>query len=149
MSVQAGGVGERRGCSCERLRRKRAGRPLRWVFLAADGVDVQFACTDIFRRMSNHDESDLKLLKTLARYLRTNPRIILQFKRQDLPTPMTTVVYRDFAGCRRTWRSIEGGCRQFGRHIAKSWLTTQKAVAMSSGTSAQSKDIARDSELQA
>ena len=39
----------------------------------------------------------------------------------------------DFAGCRRTRKSTNGGCVMHGMHLIKSWATTQTVIAMSSG----------------
>ena len=39
----------------------------------------------------------------------------------------------DFAGCARTRKSTSGGIIMFGRHVLKSWSTTQYVVALSSG----------------
>ena len=39
----------------------------------------------------------------------------------------------DWAGCPRTRKSTNGGCIVLGRHLIKSWSTTQGLVALSSG----------------
>ena len=98
-------------------------------FLAADRIDIQFAC----RRMSAPCKSDWKMLKSIARHLRSHPRVLLQYKYQDPPHSMEAIVDTDFAGCRRTRKSTNGGCVMHGMHLIKSWATTQTVIAMSSG----------------
>ena len=39
----------------------------------------------------------------------------------------------DFAGCRRTAKSTSGGVITIGSHYIKSWSSTQKTIALSSG----------------
>ena len=39
----------------------------------------------------------------------------------------------DFAGCRRTAKSTSGGVVMLGNHYIKSWSSTQKTIALSSG----------------
>ena len=39
----------------------------------------------------------------------------------------------DWAGCWRTARSTSGGVLVVGRHLIKSWSSTQKRIALSSG----------------
>ena len=102
-------------------------------FLAADRIDIQFACKEVCRGMSAPCESDWKMLKSIARYLRSHPRVMLQYKYQDPPPPMEAIVDTDFAGCRRTRKSTNGGCVMHGMHLIKSWATTQTVIAMSSG----------------
>ena len=100
-------------------------------FLAADRINIQFACKEVCRGMSVPCESDWKMLKSIARYLRSHPRVLLQY--QDPPHSMEAIVNTDFAGCRRTRKSTNGGCVMHGMHHIKSWATTQTVIAMSSG----------------
>ena len=64
-------------------------------FLAADRIDIQFACKEACRRMSAPCESDWKMLKSIARYLRSHPRVLLQYKYQDPPHSMEAIVVLD------------------------------------------------------
>ena len=92
----------------------------------ADRIDIQFACKEVCRRMSAPCESDWKMLKIIARYLRSHPRVLLQYKYQDPPHSMEAIVDTDFAGCRRTRKSMNGGCVMHGMHLIKSWATTRR-----------------------
>ena len=44
------------------------------------------------RRMSAPCESDWKMLRSIARYLRSHPRVLLQYKYQDPPYSMEAIV---------------------------------------------------------
>ena len=102
-------------------------------FLAADRMDIQFACKEICRRMSGPTRTDWSLVKKVCRYLRESPRMVMKFEEQEAPRQVEVVVDTDYAGCRRTRRSTNGGFVQHGRHLLKSWSTTQSVVALSSG----------------
>ena len=83
--------------------------------------------------MSEPCESDWKMLKSVARYVKSYPRLLLQHKYQEPPLSMDATVYTDFAGCRRTRKSTNDGYGMHGTHRIKSWATTQTVIAMSSG----------------
>ena len=101
--------------------------------LAADRIDIQFTCKEVCRRMSAPCESDWKMLKSIARYLRSHPRVLLQYKYQDPPHSMEAIVDTDIAGCRRTRKSTNGVCVMHGMHLIKSSATMQTVISMSSG----------------
>ena len=46
---------------------------------------------------------------------------------------MTVLVDSDWAGCRTTRRSTSGGVLKVGRHVLRTWSSTQATVATSSG----------------
>ena len=102
-------------------------------FLAADRLDIQFVCKEICRRMSAPTLGDWKLVKKLVRYLAAHRRKVLHFRVQAPPQHLDVVVDSDYAGCRRTRRSTNGGMAMWGSHILKTWSTTQSVVALSSG----------------
>ena len=87
-------------------------------FFASDRVDIQFACKEIGRRMTW--------------YLKAHPRMIVEFKYQLVPQHVTTRVDTEYAGCKRTRRSTNGGMVMLGDHLVKNWATTQTVVAISS-----------------
>ena len=82
--------------------------------------------------MSAPCESDWMMLKRMARYLRTHPRMLLRFEHQQPPHHLDVIVDSDCAGCKRTRKSTNGGYVMFGKHLIKSWSTTQTVVATSS-----------------
>ena len=52
---------------------------------------------------------------------------------EDAPLDIEVYVDSDWAGCKRTARSTSGGAVLWGRHMIKTWSSTQKTVALSSG----------------
>jgi hypothetical protein len=111
-------------------------RPYRAVgargnYLAADRPDVQFAAKEICRWMSSPTESGLMALKRLGRFLEGHKRLVYQYPWQD--AHMVDVYSdTDWAGCPRTRKSTSGGCLMLGRHLIKSWSSTQSQVSLSS-----------------
>ena len=55
------------------------------------------------------------------------------FSHQEMPRHLDVRVDTDYAGCKRTRRSTNGGVVMHGSHIIKSWSTTQSVIALSSG----------------
>ena len=86
-------------------------------FLATDRIDIHYGCKEICRKMSSPQRDDWKLLKRMARNLRSRPRMLLHFKHQERPSHLTVAVDTDFAGCRRTRKSTNGGYIMHGGHI--------------------------------
>ena len=97
-------------------------------FLAADRVDIQFACKEVRRRMSTPCEFDGKMLKSIAYNLRSHLFVLLQYKYQDPPLSMEAIVDTDFAGCRKTRKSTNGGCVMHGMRLIKSLLRCEGSV---------------------
>ena len=83
--------------------------------------------------MSATCECNWKTLKSIARNLRSYPRVLLRYKFQEPPHFIWAIVGTDFAGCRRTRKSTNGSCVVHGMHLVKSWATTETVIAMSSG----------------
>ena len=74
-------------------------------------------------------------LKRVARYLITEPRLVLRFPWQPLESVLRTYTDADHAGCMRTRKSISGGVIVWGRSVLKAWSRTQTLIALSSGES--------------
>ncbi len=102
-------------------------------YLAQDRPDIQYAVKEIARRMSRPTGRDWILLKRLARYLLGAPRGVLKYYWQDMPSRFDVFVDSDWAGCKATARSTNGGAARFGWHTIKTWSSTQTIVALSSG----------------
>ena len=83
--------------------------------------------------MCQPSKGDLKKLRRLARYLITVPRVVLQYPYQEQQQVVQGFSDSDFAGCRRTAKSTSGGVILKGAHYLKSWSSTQKTVALSTG----------------
>ena len=102
-------------------------------YLAQDRVDIQFATKEVCRGMCTPRRGDIKKLRRLARYLITVPRAIVQYGWQRPVESITSFTDSDFAGCKVTAKSTSGGVILAGAHYLKSWSSTQKTIALSSG----------------
>ena len=83
--------------------------------------------------MSGPCTTDWMLLKKMARYLRSHPTMVNMFEYQPYPKCLDIRVDTDSAGCKRTRKSTDGGMAFLGKHLVKSWATTQTVIALSSG----------------
>ena len=104
-------------------------------YLGQDRVDMQFAAKEISRFMSKPEEQDWRSAKRLARYLKDNKRMVIEYKFQKMPEKVVVWSDTDFAGCKRTRRSTSGGVVMFGNHCIKTYSQTQETIALSSGES--------------
>jgi hypothetical protein len=96
-------------------------------------MDMQFAAKEISRFMSKPEEQDWRSAKRLARYLKDNKRMVIEYKFQELPEKIVMWSDSDFAGCRRTRRSTSAGVAMFGGHCLKTYSSTQPLIALSVG----------------
>ena len=78
-------------------------------------------------------KGDLRKLRRLGKYLVHCPRVVVQYEWQPKQSKLIGFTDSDFAGCHHTAKSTSGGVLMFGAHFVKSWSSTQKTVALSSG----------------
>jgi len=83
--------------------------------------------------MCKPTKGDLKKLRRLGRYLVTVPRVVIKYEWQETQGTLKGWSDSDYAGCRRTAKSTSGGVLTIGSHYLKSWSSTQKTIALSSG----------------
>ena len=102
-------------------------------YLGADRVDVQFGAKELCRSMSAPTEESFLKLKHFGRYLVQVPEAELFFCNQEPVTFMEVFVNSDWARCPSTRKSTSGGFSVLGRHIVKTWSSTQATRALSSG----------------
>jgi len=102
-------------------------------YLAADRVDLVFAAKELCRDMSAPTGNSFKKLKHLARYLVMVPVVVLFYENQKEPQVLDTFVDSDWAGCTGTRKSTSAGFMVLGKHLIKSWSSTQSTIALSSG----------------
>ena len=102
-------------------------------YLAADRPDIQFAVKCTCQCMSDPTRGGWKKVKRIGRYLRGRPRLVLHYPWQKEADTITVFSDSDWAGCRSTGKSPSGGIIVRGRHMLKSWSSTQRTVALSSG----------------
>ncbi len=101
-------------------------------YLAADRPELQFSSKEACRWMSAPTELSLGALKRLGRYLSEHRRLVFKYPWQ---TAEKVEVYSDtdWGGCAKTRKSTSGGGLLLGRHLIKSWSSTQSLVSLSSG----------------
>ena len=101
-------------------------------FLAADRPDIIFAAKEICRFMAKPTNVALSAMKRLGRYLKSHPRLVFKFDRQEADM-INVYSDTDLAGWPRTRKSTSGGCLMVGNHVIKTWSSTQVSLALSSG----------------
>ncbi len=101
-------------------------------YLAADRPECQYAAKEICRWMAAPTECSLAALKRLGRFVEEHRRVVFRFPWQAV-SHVDVYSDTDWAGCPRTRKSTSGGCLVLGRHLVKSWSSTQDTVALSSG----------------
>ena len=106
---------------------------MRIAYLAQDRGDLQFATKELARGMSEPTEWYWSQLKRVGRYLLGRPRIELVYRWQKYTQHLNCYVDSDFAGCKRTRKSTNGGALVHGGHCIKTWSSNQAVIALSSG----------------
>ena len=101
-------------------------------YLSIDRPDCQFAGKEVCRLMTKPTVRSWAALKRLCRYLVGRPRLIHQFPMQEVGC-IDVYTDTDWAGCPRTRRSTSGGMIMLGRHVIKTWSSTQALTSLSSG----------------
>ena len=102
-------------------------------YLGQDRADIQYTVKEICRGMAGPTKWHMKLLRRLGRYLISFPRIVTRYDWQAYQCEISGYSDSDWAGCQRTARSTSGGAILRGRHCLRTWSTTQKSIALSSG----------------
>ena len=59
--------------------------------------------------------------------------LTLTYYWQEMPEELTLWTDSDWASCPKTRRSTSGGVALHGKHLIRSWSTTQRSIALSSG----------------
>jgi hypothetical protein len=101
-------------------------------YLAQDRSDIAYAVKEACRGMSSPSVGNWTMLKRIGRYLLGKPRVTINFDSQDRAF-IEVWTDTDYAGCQKTRRSTSGGVLRIGKHMIKSWSTTQATIALSSG----------------
>ena len=83
--------------------------------------------------MAKPTYEDLHKLKRIARYLKHSPRMVFYWPFQSTPNEIIVYSDTDWAGCRTTRKSTQGGIVFYGKHCIKSYSSTQAIIALSSG----------------
>ena len=102
-------------------------------FLGQDRSQIQYAIKELSKDMADPSEDDWGRMKKLVRFLKGQPRYIMEFKYQENPKGLSAWSDSDFAGCMRSRKSTSGGLVCHGSHVIRSWSTNQAVIALSSG----------------
>ncbi len=108
------------------------GAAARGNYLAADRIDVQFACKEVCRWMAKPTAHAWEALKRVCRYLCRAPRLVYEYRQQSV-SAVDVYTDTDWAGCPKTRKSTSGGCVMLGHHACKHWSSTQQSISLSSG----------------
>ena len=101
-------------------------------YLAADRLDVQFACKEVCRWMAKPTAHAWEALKRVCRFLNRAPRLVYEYRQQSV-SHVDVYTDTDWAGCPKTRKSTSGGCVMLGHHACKHWSSTQQSISLSSG----------------
>jgi len=107
------------------------GSSARANYLSADRPDVLFSAKEVCRFMSAPTDRSLGAIKRLGRFLCGKPRLVFEFPWQDA-SEVTVYSDTDWAGCPVTRKSTSGGAIMLGKHLIKTWSSTQPSISLSS-----------------
>ena len=96
-------------------------------YLSLDRPDLQFMAKTASQHMAQPKVCDWGKIKRIARYLVKASCVA------GKPTQIKTYVDSGRAGNKITRKSTSGGAMFFGKHLIKSWSSTQQVMALSSG----------------
>ena len=103
-------------------------------YLAQDRPDIRYSVKELCRKMSNPNADDWKALKKLCRYLQGRPQVRQKTgENEGLPGVLDVYVDSDWAGCRETRKSTNGGVMVYRGVAVRVWSSTQTVVARNSG----------------
>ena len=108
------------------------GAAARGNYLAADRLDLQFACKEVCRWMAAPTQHAWTALKRICRFLCQAPRLVHEYRQQTVEA-IDVYTDTDWSGCPKTRKSTSGGCVMVGTHAVKHWSSTQASIALSSG----------------
>ena len=83
--------------------------------------------------MSAPTRGSWKGLHKLGKYLKTRNGSGYRYLYQEISAELFVWTDTDYSGCRRKRKSTSGGVVMWGKHLIKSWSSTQTVVALSSG----------------
>ena len=108
---------------------------MRASYASQDRPDLQQACRELAKGMSEPHERHMKALKRPVRLLNRKPRLVQCFRNQDTFRDIVGWSDADHAGCVRTRKSTSGGVIQLGNGTLKTYCRGQAVISLSSGES--------------
>lgn len=101
-------------------------------YLSTDRPDIQYAVKKLATSMSKPTNRNWQELKTLGRFLKGKPRLIIKYKWQVPINVPTSYSDSDWAGDRKSRKSTSGGIVTIGSHYIKSLSKNRSVIARSS-----------------
>jgi hypothetical protein len=116
---------------CRQFRRLAA----RLNYMAQDNPMLQFPAKEVCRNMAKPRTEDFAAVKRIVRFILGAGDVYFKYEWQNEDYAKNIEVYvdSDWAGCKKTRKSTSGGVLKLGRHVLKTWSSTQATIATSSG----------------
>ena len=89
-------------------------------YLSVDRPDIQYAVKEVCRRMAKPVEGDWQKLARLGRYLKGDPRCVMEYQWKQAGENPVGYSDSDWGGDRKTGKSTCGGIIMLGGHLIKS-----------------------------
>ena len=104
-------------------------------YMAQDNPWLQFPAKEVCRNMAKPRASDFMKIQRLVRFLNGagGIKFLYAWQNEDEPCDITVLVDSDWAGNTDTRKSTSGGVLKVGKHVIRTWSSTQTTVATSSG----------------
>ena len=99
-------------------------------YMAQDNPWLQFPAKEVCRNMANPRASDFMKIKRLVRFLKGAGEIkfLYAWQNEDEACDITVLVDSDWAGNTETRKSTSGGVLKVGKHVIRTWSSTQTAT---------------------
>ena len=96
---------------------------------------LQFPAKEVCRNMAKPRASDFMKTKRLVRFLKGagEVKFLYAWQNEDEACDITVLVDSDWAGNTESRKSTSGGVLKVGKHVIRTWSSTQTTVATSSG----------------
>ena len=108
------------------------GLAARCNYLGPDRPDALYAIKEGRRDMSKPTTGSRRMMPRIAKYFKKRPRLVWRFDLHPEPIEISLFTDSDWAGCKRSQKSISGGVILLGDHRVKVWSNTQSVIAKSS-----------------
>ena len=105
-------------------------RPNLW---AVDRPDLQHDVRVCSKSAAKPTADELLDVKRIGRYVKGSPHIGIMFAWQKAPMKLTVQSDSDWAGERKTRKSVSSGNIRFGHHLLRSWSKDHSVIAQSTG----------------
>ena len=104
-------------------------------YMAQDDAWIQYPAKELCRSMARPTRAGFQRAKKLVRFLKGvgGTKLVYSWQSEKESKEVTIFVDSDWAGCVDTRRSTSGGVMKVGKHVVRTWSSTQPTVSTSSG----------------